>query len=348
MRLFPSCERGLIASGALVLLAGCSDARLPNATIPSDSSQARNESVLSHLSPRTARPVVSHGSKNSGSTSANHVFVSESTGNVVDIFTGTQQTEQLTGFNEPQGLTTDRRGTLYVANTAAGNIEEFAPPYANTPTTIIADESGAPAAVAVSTAGIVAALNICSGTSCSLPGNVAFYAKGKTMLPCDVVYGGVAATPLGGAFDDKGTLFVAALNSGRFPQISEIRGGCKAKTITPLLTTNTLFFPSDIQVDRKDNVAVLDSPAIGVAQIDVYAAPVTHSSKLTLLSMAQLLNAAVPIGFALTPDGKHLWTADGGVSQAQKYAYPTGGSSSLQLSVGGLPEGVAVTPAESP
>jgi len=348
MRLSTSRGCELIASAALVLLAGCSGARSPNATIPTDSSQARNESILSHLSPRTARPIVSHGSKNFGSTSSNHVFVSESTGNAVAIFTGKQQTKQLIGFHEPQGLTTDRSGTLYVANTAAGNIEEFAPPYANTPTAIIVDGSGAPAAVAVSTTGIVAALNICSGASCSLPGNVAFYAKGSTMLPCVVVYGGVAATPLGGAFDDKGTLYIAALNSGRFPQISKIRGGCKAKTITPLLTPNTLFFPSDIQVDRKDNVAVLDSPAIGVAQIDVYAAPVAHSSKLTLLSMAQLLNAAVPIGFALTADGKHLWTADGGASQAQKYAYPTGGSPSLQLNVGGLPEGVAVTPAESP
>lgn len=131
------------------------------------------------------------------------------------------------------------------------------------------------------------------------------------------------------------------------PAISEIRGKCKATVLRPLVTSNTLTFPSDVQVDRKGHVAVLDD-VFGAPQIDVYAPPAAHSSKLTLLSTANLLDAAVPSGFALTADGHHLWTADTGAEQAQEYGYPGGGYATSTLNVVGRPEGVAVTPLESP
>jgi hypothetical protein len=345
-------RHALGASAAVAILAGCSGAGspAPQVQIPSASSLRARTSVASRLGLRSlAHPLSGSGYYDRKAARSGHVFVSDATADVVDVFTGMQQTGQITGFQMPQGITTDRSSILYVANTNASNVEEFTPPYDHKPAAIITDGSGFPVDVAVSGTGVVAVLNICSGPSCSLPGNVTFYAKGSRTLPCAVVYGGDAATPLGGAFDDTGTLFIGALNSGRVPQISEVRGGCKARTIAPLTTSNSIFFPGDVEVDRSDNIAVLDSQAIGVAQIDIYAPPPKHSRMLKLLSQAPLNDAVVPLQFALTADGQNLWTADPGAGQAQEYAYPAGGPSTIRLNdTNGGPDGVAVTPAESP
>jgi hypothetical protein len=344
----------LSASVVLALFCGCSSGsqraavglKVPDAPRPPQATSIASRVGLQ----ATAHPISGPGYYEATSARAAHVFVSDATGNVVDIFTGTRQTGQITGFDEPQGITTDRSGILYVANTEAGNVEEFAPPYGHTPVAVIADDSGFPAAVAISSKGLLAVFNICSGPSCSLAGNVAFYTKGSLALPCNVVSGGVAATPLGGGFDDEGTLFIGALNSGRVATISEIRGGCKAKSIIALTTPNTIVFPGDVQVDRKANVVVLDSQAIGAAQLDVYAPPGKHAKALTLISTSSLLNAAAPLGFALTANDADFYTADAGAHQAQEYPYPAAGSSILQLNPNppGLFEGVAVTPVVFP
>jgi DNA-binding beta-propeller fold protein YncE len=339
----------LSASAAVVIsCAGADSQRILAGQIPTGQQRPLTSPIAGVQS--DARPFLGLGYMDAGAKRVSHVFVSDATGDVVDVFAGTKQTGQITGFNEPQGLATDLAGTLYVANTDANNVEEFAPPYSNTPTAIISDGSGSPVAVAVSSNGIVAVLNICSGPSCSLPGNVAFYANGNRTLPCEVVRGGVAATPLGGAFDHKNTLYLGALNSGRVAQVSEIRDGCNARTITALTTSNTISFPADVQVDRSGNVAVLDVSAVSSAQIDIYAPPTRHSKLLTLQSTAALVNAASPISFALTATGDDLFTADAGAHQAMEYAYPAGGNSVLQLNPRppGLFEGVAVTPAEPP
>jgi len=339
---------------ALALLAGCSSAGSRGATadqIPVVQPPALPQTVASRIDFQAAiRPIAGPGYIDPNPMGVGHVFVSDPVGGAVDIFTGTKQTGQITGLSFPQGITADRAGTLYVANTNADNVEEFAAPYGHTPTAIIADGGGTPAGVAVSSSGIVAVLNICAGPNCSLPGSVDFYAKGSTTLPCAVLYGGIAATPLAGAFDDNGTFYLGALNSGRVAQISEIKGGCKARTITALTTSNTISFPIGLQVDRNDNVAILDSYAISKNQIDIYAHPAKHSTMLTLLSTALLLNAQTPSGFALTANGTDLYTADFAAEQAMEYAYPAGGTSILQLTPSPPSQlgGVAITPAEFP
>jgi hypothetical protein len=273
--------------------------------------------------------------------------VSDVTHGVVDIFTGTKQTGQITGLRSPQGIATDVSGTLYVANSGADNVEEFAPPYANSPTATIADTGGSPVDVAVAGDGVVAILNICAGRRCNLPGSVDFYAKGNTTMPCATVSGG-AATPtiLFGAFDDAGTLYLGGLTVARTTQIARITGECKATTLTALTTSNAIAFPGSIQVDHRDDIAILDA---SLREIDIYAPPV-NSAMLTLVSTHHLLDTFDALGFALTSNGADLYTADGGAKQSMEYPYPGGGASILRLTPHppGQFESVAVTPVESP
>lgn len=52
-----------------------------------------------------------------------YTFVSDYLTGAVDVFSGTRQIGQITGFNEPEGLTTDSSGNLYVANTDGHDVK---------------------------------------------------------------------------------------------------------------------------------------------------------------------------------------------------------------------------------
>ncbi len=65
---------------------------------------------------------------------ATKIFVSDAANNVVNIYnTKGKQLGQLTGFSQPQGLASDAKGNLYVADTNNSQILVYAPPYKKAP-----------------------------------------------------------------------------------------------------------------------------------------------------------------------------------------------------------------------
>lgn len=282
-----------------------------------------------------------------------HVFLSDAVFNTVAIFTS-GGTRTIGGFNEPQGITTDASGTLYVADTINQRIAEFAPPYPNAPSGTISTPGEWPVDVAVAKNGMVAAMIICkaAGSQCGGPGSVEIFTNKNARSPCAVVSGDSKISRiLWGGFDAGGTLYVAGVNNYTTAEIGVVRAGCSATALTVLKPTIAISFVAGVQVDTKGRVAIIDSRGFsGAPTVDVFAPARIGSHKLKLLTQGVLDDTGVVSSFALTRDGTRLFTAEPHYSLL--YSYPGGGTEMGQLtpppSGGDLIEGVAVTPAEVP
>lgn len=283
-----------------------------------------------------------------------HLFLSDAALNAVTIFGKGDKTRTLDGFDEPQGLTTDSLGNLYVANTIAENIPIFAPPYREKPRSTLDVPGQWPVDVAVAPDGTVATVNICqaSGSQCGGPGSVYFYANNQATSPCAIVSGGSKISRLlWGGFDATGTLYVAGVNHYTTTEIGSVAGECAASALRSLRPSVTIAFPAGIQVDPTGRIAVIDSIGFsGAPRIDIFAPPKRASRQLLLVEQATLADSGVVVSFALNKDGTELYTAEPHYSL--EYPYPGAGNEIGEFlpppSGGDLIEGVAVTPAEVP
>lgn len=283
-----------------------------------------------------------------------HVFLSDSVFDVVTIFGRGSGNRSVSGFNESQGITTDGHSNLYVANTLANDVEVFAPPYRKKPSATLDTPGQWPVDVAVAKSGTVAAMIICqgSGSRCSAPGSVYFFANDHATSPCAVVSGGRKISRiLWGGFDAAGTLYVGGVEDYSIARVGAIAGGCQARSLRLLKPSVSIAFVAGIQVDPQGRIAIVNSLGFsGAPQIDVFAPPKHGSRSLKLLSQNKLLDSSIVSSFALSKDGATLFTAEAHYSL--EYRYPEGGSSIGQFvpppSGGDLIEGVAVTPAALP
>lgn len=285
---------------------------------------------------------------------AKHVFLSDSVFNTVTIFNRDGTTRTLSGFAEPQGLTSDASGNLYVADTINARVAVFARPYRNEPVSVLPDSGQWPVDVAVAKDGTVAAVNICqpSGSQCGGPGAVVFYANNKSTTPCATVRGNSNMTAMiWDAFDANGNLYFSAVIDYATVVIARISGGCAATSLVVLKPNAKIAWAAGIQVDPAGNVAIINGFGnSGPPSIDVFSPPARGSHQLKIRSQQPLLDSGTISSFALTENGSTLYTAEPHYSLA--YGYPNGGYAEAQLtpppSGGDLIEGVAVVPAEVP
>jgi hypothetical protein len=357
-----SARHALTASVALVMLGGCTGdgSQIPPApSVPSSSSRLRVDQAL------TARDRVNNFLALRRGTGASRqmraasfidpaaagkhlIFVTDYQSSIgfIDIYEegGAQKmVGQIAGYL-PAGLAVDTSRNLYVANSASVPI--FAPPYTGAPTLTLSDPGYYASGVAVSSRGLVGVANICGYPSCNLgTANVAFYAKDST-TPCAVVAGDPAQFTqiLYDTFDSEGSLYVTAFDQSFNAVIGEVKGGCSAKTIKPLTTTNTLYYPFGIRVDRFDRIAILNKGGSTYDTLDVYNRP-KGGSLGTPTAVVDLVTPAYPIDFAFSESDGKVYTAEqgsGGLSGT--YAYPAGGTAEKSIIVGGTPEDIAVSP----
>ncbi|MGB6677392.1 MAG: hypothetical protein WBE44_11925 [Terriglobales bacterium] len=272
------------------------------------------------------------------------IFVSDAANNVVDIYnTAGKQLAQLTGFSEPQGLATDSKGNLYVADTANSRIQVYAPPYTKTPKSY-ADSGQYPAGVSVTIVGKVTYVGVTNIISTSGgPGSVTIYKNGKAGAAIsNSNFGRVYFD----SFDASGNLYIDGENSSGAVVVGEIaKATTTGKKIAVLKTKNSIEFPGGIEVTTKGLIAIDDQDA---ATVYSYKAPVkgslgnpAHTTPVTGSSDA--------VTFAFTSTNADLWTADAGNEDSAEFAYPKGGSALHSIPVtGGEPIGVAIVPAEVP
>jgi NHL repeat len=268
--------------------------------------------------------------------SGTKIFISA--GNVVNIYNPSgKQLGQITGFSEVQGLATDGKGNLYVADTGNSRIQVYAPPYTKTPKTL-SDPGQYPVCVSVLNDGeFVAVANIISTSGG--PGSVTLFKKGKAG---PTISSSSFARVYSCAFDGKGNLYVDGANSSGSVEVGEIAkltmGGKKLKT---LMYNNSILFPGGIQVTTDDKIAILDQEA---ASIYTFNQPVKGSLG-SPVATTTLTGSSDPVTFVFTKNNKDLWDVDAGLAQAAEFAYPSGGSSMKSIPAAG---GIAIVPAALP
>jgi NHL repeat len=257
------------------------------------------------------------------------IFVSDYIDNVVNIYDKTgKQLGQLTGFSEPQGLAINDRGNLYVADTANSRIQVYAPPYTGSPTTL-SDSGWYPADVATYIKGKdtwVAASNICSAQSCT-QGGFTIYENGVEQTPFQSpsIYRVYFLD-----FDAKGNLYADGLDSSDSIVVGEIPGATNGQqTFNVLATGNTIEFPGGVQVTSKSKIAIDDQDAYAVYTYD----PPVSGSLGSPIATTSLSGASDPVTIDLKHTRKDLWVADVGLSQANEFAYPAGGSPIHSISI---------------
>jgi hypothetical protein len=277
------------------------------------------------------------------------IAVSDVGTNAVYAFTaGGKLTAKITALDVPQGLAFDSAGDLFVADTGANEILEYASDL-RTLKPILNDPNQFPAGVAIAPGTeLVGVTNIVSAPDGGA-GSVSFYAKGAT-APCVTVYNAVFTRVDFGAFDAAGNFYVDGQRYDGSFVAGVVRGGCKATTIAPLTLRNAVFFPGGVQVTPSGDIAILDQFAMAVY---TYAPPVRDVLGMprTRTPLSSLID---PIGFAFAKHAAQLWVADFGFNSPQKFipgtldafAFPQGGAPRATIRGLSEPTGVAVRPNE--
>jgi hypothetical protein len=361
MRIFHAIRCALCTSAALAMLAACSGGSSPENFSPGEPG-AGGQSVQrqiasigradnSLLAPTIARvshePIRTASFMDPRAAGKSLIFVSDAADGVIDIYPQAGKNQkmvgQITGLTQPQGITTDAKGNLYVANTNSSNVLVYAPPYTGAPTVTIPDGGEFPADVAVSSAGIIAITNICNAPKCRLDtGNVVLYAKGGTKSCATVSDSSFDFTRVMFAeFDKNGALYIDGLNGGYQTSFGLVTGGCNATSITNLSYVYTVSFPGGIQIDKAGRIAFCDQAN---EIVDTFDPPVNNAFG-DPVSTTPLTGSVSPLGIAILASGANLYAADpGGSGLAEEYQYTAGGSAENTIAVGGQPIGIAVTP----
>jgi hypothetical protein len=158
-------SHALVAGAAIALLAGCGAGSQGTVAGPGASYPGSTQSVSGHpfgmqnasvLAPgvRILPPShQSHGVSYNACGTTNLLFVSDASNNLINIYNATAENATAcgsitgNGLSLPQGIDVDTHGNLYVANTLASDILEFAPPYTGAPIKTMTDVGQYPAGV---------------------------------------------------------------------------------------------------------------------------------------------------------------------------------------------------------
>lgn len=246
----------------------------------------------------------------------------------------------LTGFNDPEGLCTDKAGNVFVANTASNDIVEYA--HGGTSAIKTLDESGGeyPYTCAVNPRnGDLAVMNI--NNSQDAGGNVQIF-KHATGTPTVYTVPNFFTVEFGG-YDPTGNLFVWGNGnySSDFSLLAEL----------PAKSTNfsDISLPSSIGVGQSGNDVAWDGKymTIGagteVYQITVSGGAATVVGTTSLGQAEDVVQYTIPKSRHKGKQGKVLVGPDCFTANVKFWKYPSGGYPTKTISGLELPFGSAVS-----
>ena len=333
----------LAAATAAVLLANCAGAGSP-------AQQPAAQSLNIHTYPLGAYgsisgPAIPQNRKRAQSSASYDVrgasklvYACNLGAGEVDVFRQRGKNQQpiatiTNGILGPGGLTTDRKGNLYVADegpiSGVWTVQVYAPG-ATSPTKSYTTDLSSPTDTAVAKDGTIYIANF-NGLS---NGWVTVYPKGDVSKEYRLSdFGGGA--PLSVALDKKENLYV----------MYDVNNGSAVNEYKPGATTGTnlnLAFGSGggIQVDPAGNILVAQQ--LGPSEILIFPPGQTQPSKSITMP-----GGGEPFNFALNHKSKVLFAAEYfTANQVDRFAYP---STKFQYSIAGgfnNPSGVAAAPTE--
>ncbi|MGA9945440.1 MAG: NHL repeat-containing protein [Candidatus Cybelea sp.] len=243
------------------------------------------------------------------------LYVSDSANSVVDVFDakGHRQSPigQITdGINQPTGLTTDRSGNLYVANSEvpSGYSITVYPPGSTTPSKTYTKGLSEPVGIVVQGNGRLYVANF-DGY------DVTEYPKGSTTPDQTISFQTLEGNdPYALTLDASNDLFVAALG---YPLAQAYELSRNAYTPQDL-GINSIQVMHGIAVDKLGNVLIVNQ---GSRAIDVFSPGATSPSKIITKGLEQ------PALISLNKRQDKLYAADDGVSgngTVRVFSYPVG------------------------
>jgi hypothetical protein len=334
----------LIALTLLMTTAMTQAATNPATAIANDGSAAQNSTSVARPGTVSHGPIALHPFIDVAAiqNSKIEIFVSDGANNVVNIYnTAGKLLGQIDDLSEPQGIATDGKANLYIADTADSAIKIYAPPYKKAPK-VLGDPGQYPVSVAVTYDGEFVAVGNLISTSGG-PGNILIFKKGKTKYK---ISSSTLARVYFCAFDADGNLYVDGENASGQVVVGEIANATKGgrKLTTLKYTGVTIGFPGGIEVTTHDKIAILDQES---ATIYTFNQPV-NGSLGSPIETTVLTGASDPVTFAFTASNKDLWGASAATTGVAEFAYPAGGNPVKEFMEGGEPIGVALVPAEQP
>jgi hypothetical protein len=181
----------------------------------------------------------------------------------------------LTGFSEPFGLCSDKKGDIFVTDNAAGDIVEYAHGGTN-PINTLNDPGSEPIGCSIDRK--TNNLAVSGWGASNDAGNVAIYvdAQGSPQLYTD----SVMYYPMFCGYDDKSNLFVDGENLGStsFVFAEFAKGGSALNNIT---LNQSISWPGGVQWDGK-NVAVADENIAVIYQFAISGSVGTKVGSISL------------------------------------------------------------------
>jgi hypothetical protein len=324
-------------TSAIAIFAGCANGGgsqlAPSSALQQDATVASKVLVneRSTLVARAGAGVASdHGTSwmSPGAKNADLLYISDVGTNDVYVYSypGGKLMGTLKGFGEPQGECADKKGDVWIANTATSQLFE----YAHGGTSRIAtlnDQGQYPVGCAIDDAGDLAATNITSTTGGR--GSIAWYAHG-TGSPTFIKSSSFKEIYFDG-FDTAGNLFVDGWPSNfAQAQVGAIRKG--SHSITSITITGaTIRYPGGVQAYN----GVLN---VG-DQVDNAIFQMTERGAVT--GYTPLDGAADCVQG--TVDGKTFVCPDSVNAAVEFFHYPAGGSPTRVISGPTEPTGSAIS-----
>ncbi|MEO7203119.1 MAG: hypothetical protein ABIZ82_11055 [Candidatus Tumulicola sp.] len=253
------------------------------------------------------------------------LFVSDAIATVFYFKNKTYKSDgSITGLGDPDGITVDKAGNLYIANVTAKNVEEFAP--------------GSSKPSCTYDAGLVDPINVTTDSKGDVfvvdfndlqnPGYVDEFKQCSDKVSTQYQ---ISSGPEGAVVDSKGDLFVTFFNAGFNAGFEEfVKGKTQGKTLSV-----TVGSPGGLTIDKKDNLIADDQ----AGSIDVIAPPYTSATPL-------VSGLSDPFHASLSKTQKVLFNANNGSESVTIYSYPAGNLTKTLDSSNGLDgaEGVADSP----
>ncbi len=243
------------------------------------------------------------------------VYVTDVASGAVTVFDrGGLKVGRIGGFNNPLGLFVDADHNLWVANSSASQILEFARG-ATSPTKILSDKGGLPSDVTMCPNGT---LYVSNSKLSRFGGNILLYAPGSTRPTGRLTYPNVFRNYFL-TCDAAGNIFsTLTLNPGG-GAVVEYPGGRQAGAKQlPIKLSN---FPGGIKQDHAGNLLIADQIGLSVTEY-------TEAGLPTGVSIHSPDSNTVPVDIDVTDHGNVLGVAlfdtTGGDSEGQTYAFPTG------------------------
>jgi len=240
----------------------------------------------------------------------------------------------LTGFNEPQGECVDASGNVWIANTKATEMVEYAHG-GTSPIATIGDRGEYPAGCAVDpTTGNLAVTNIY--TTVGAHGDLAIYTSARSAPKrytdsnfLDYYFCG---------YDPKGNLFLDGSNNDGTFQFADLPAG--SSTFTAITLDKTVYFPGGVQWVGRD-VAVGDQGYLDESLSAIYRVHLAGDYG-TILTTGYLTGAEDVSQFTIR--GRRVVGPDQDLRFTGIWPYPLGGRAIKTIEGQGEPVGSAISP----